>query len=181
MTDRKPLVPLSEEARRKLQQERGLSEDNTPLRLSLTDAEKLAASQPGLPAPPKEQPMKVPAWLVAVAGVLTTGLYLVHTLLPPPWGLVAYGLAFVSAFLAGVGIQAPKFVTGKPLVPLTVVPIIASLVPLLVSFAGSLQPGVVKSALELLAIVAVTLAGLPLDTARPKEVAPPAVIVPPAP
>jgi hypothetical protein len=122
--------------------------------------------------------VKVPAWLVAVAGALTTALYLASSVLPPPWGLLAYGLSFVAALLVGVGIQAPKFVTGKPVVPLTVVPVIASLVPALVAYAQTMPEGYPKHAVQLLAVVATSLAGLPLDTARPRVEAVPAPVEP---
>ena len=122
--------------------------------------------------------MKVPAWLVAVAGVLTTALYLVSSFVPPPWGLLAYGLSFVAALLAGVGIDAPKFVTGKPVVPLTVVPVVASAVPALVAYAQTMAEGLPKHVVQLLAIVATGLAGLPLDAARPKVEAVPAPVGP---
>lgn len=62
MTDspRKPLVPFATEVRRRLLYAQGLDEEALPL--NLTPAERLAAANPGLPAP-KEKHMEVtPGW-----------------------------------------------------------------------------------------------------------------------
>jgi hypothetical protein len=64
--------------------------------------------------------------------------------------------------------------------PAALVPAVASLVPIALGFAQTLQPGWLKHGIELAAIVLATLAGIPasVPTAKSAEAAP-VVPVPP--
>lgn len=158
---KKPLRRLSDLERSERLAAMGLGEDLMPL--TLTEAERAAAQNPG--EGPKEKHMKpiIPVWLATVSTALSPVLYLVSTFVPPPWGLIAFGLSFVAAFLGGLALPVPKFLAGKAVLPAFLVPIVATLVPVLVSLAQGMAPGVARHALELSAIVLTALAGLPVS------------------
>lgn len=68
-------------------------------------------------------------WLLLALGV---GLEAAAYFIPAPWQAVAVGVGIVALYLGGKGFVAPKWATGKPLVP-------ATLVPLLLTAAEVLQ------------------------------------------
>ncbi len=164
-----PLRPPSKSERARLLASvgpRGADAQGFPI--GLTDAERLAAQYPG--EGPKEvmKPL-IPSWLAAVSTALGPVLYLVSNVVPPPWGLILFGLAFVAAALGGLALPVPKFLVGKAVLPAALVPAVASLVPIALGFAQTLQPGYLKQGMELASIVLATLAGIPASVPTAKE------------
>lgn len=105
----------------------------------------------------------VPKALAGVAAFLAVALPVAAPFLPTvgavSLGTVATILAFICAALAGLGLPQVKFGSSKPLVPLTLVPVFAGAVPVVMQFAAT-TTGVVSVVLQGVALVLCFLAGL---------------------
>lgn len=101
--------------------------------------------------------------LAAIAGTVSALLAAVAGFLPTVGGVslttVALILAFLCAGLAGYALPQVKFGSGKPIVPLTLVPLFASAVPVIMQVA-TVTEGVLSVTLQGLAFIAAFLAGL---------------------
>lgn len=168
MSDRKPLpaTPLNQELRELIQRRYGMRPtDAEGMPLGLTDEEKKAAANPGLPAPPKEKPVeplispKLAAAAAAIGTLLASaGLFFVGSALLPAWApLTLWALGSFVLFLAGKA--APPFKALGPLVPAAAVPFIGSVATVLGGFAANLSPGRLQSALLLVTSVLLYLTG----------------------
>lgn len=181
---RRPLVPLNPELRRKLLAEmpvpQELDGNDSPIPVGLSDEEKKAALNPGLPAPPKEKSMTplIPPKFAALAAAAATALGAAAAFAPsltflPPWvGFTLWALAVVAALLAGVAL--PSFKGTSPVVPATLVPLFLTAASALAGFASTLAPGTFQTVVMFLAIVCAALGGkaLPQPTV-PLKVIPP--------
>lgn len=102
----------------------------------------------------------VPPWAKSLAALAVPTLLALATVVPSGFGWLPVTLAFVAAFFTGQALPAPKWAAGKPLVQGPLVPVLASLVPLLVAFAQQLPAGYVQVAVYGVALVLSGLAGL---------------------
>jgi hypothetical protein len=179
---RRPLFVLSPERRAELQARMGVDVDNLPL--GLTEAEKLAASQPGLPDPNwKEKHMEtqpLPFLSAKAAAALTVvGLSLgalsgvaaaYWAALLPHW--VPFAIAVAGAIcLWAAGKSIPGLPVKSPLVSEGVAKAIIALAGSLGMYASSFPPGQVQAGLLLLSSVLGGLAGVTAQQA----LAPPTV------
>lgn len=118
----------------------------------------------GVPGPviPVQLPAGKPlvgGHLAAVAGLIAVLLPILSPMLPPPFGGLAVVLAFVAAFLAGVPLQMPELLAGKPVVALTAVPALGTLVPVLVEVSKAVQ-GPASTVVYAAALLCAWLAGV---------------------
>lgn len=140
-----------------------LDANNMPL--SLSPEERSAAQHPGEPESPMPVvPSFVPAGLKALATVIAGIGGVVLLALPslplalPAWvGFAVFAVTCIAAFLSGLA--QPSGFAGRPLVPLTLVPAIASIAAALGHFAAGLPDGTVKSALLLVVALLLGAAG----------------------
>lgn len=84
----------------------------------------------------------IPAPLLALSFALGAALFAASNFAPAPYNLLCAGLGSVALYLAGKGWRLPEWVAGKPLLPLSLVPLALGLVQVLNSFGGALPPSV---------------------------------------
>jgi len=107
---------------------------------------------------PEAKPL-VSGTLAAVAGLVATVGAIAAPLIPAPWGGLVGAAALVAGLLAGIPLSTPKWAEGKPLVPVTLVPTLATAGAGLASLVPSLPPGYVQSGGLALAALLLALAG----------------------
>ena len=112
------------------------------------------------------QPL-VPKSAAIIIGGISTALLALAPFLPVVGGIslgtIASILAFICAAIAGLALPTLTFKSGKPIIPLKLVPVVAGIVPTLMTIAGSLE-GVLSVAAEALAYVFAFLAGTAAPT-----------------
>lgn len=143
----------------------GVDAENFPI--GLTEAERLAASLPGLPNPNWKELHMQPLVSPKVAGIAATiGFFLVGasefasgvTTLPAWVTVAAWGLGAFALFLAGQGVSAPKFL--RPAVGASLVPLFVSLGAGVRGFAETFTgDSALKAGLALVSAILVGLAG----------------------
>src|SRR5690606_1643979 len=107
------------------------------------------------------QPL-VPKSAAIIIGGISTALLALAPFLPVVGGIslgtIASILAFICAAIAGLALPTLTFKSGKPIIPLKLVPVVAGIVPTLMTIEGSLD-GILSVAAEDLAYVLAFLAG----------------------
>jgi hypothetical protein len=114
---------------------------------------------------PEAKPL-VSGALAAVAGLVATLGAIAAPLIPAPWGGLVGAAALVAGLLAGIPLATPKWAEGKPLVPVTLVPTLATAGAGLASLVPSLPVGYLQSGGLALAALLLALAGKALPTPR---------------
>lgn len=104
----------------------GLRESIAPALDDKTKVDRVLEQTPSAPNPT----LRLPKWAAGLAAGLATVSALAYGFLPHPWSFAAGAVALAAAFLAGVPLPSIQF--SKPVVPL-------SLVPLLLTGAEALQ------------------------------------------
>lgn len=139
----------------------GVDTDNLPL--SLTPQEREAAQEPHMPA--AAPPSFVPPNLRAVAAIIASIGAMAMLALPslplalPAWvGFAVFALTAIASFLAGLAL--PTGMSGKPIVPLTAVPVLAAIAAALGHFAAGMPEGTLKSGLLVAVALLLGLAGV---------------------
>lgn len=110
-----------------------------------------------------EKTTLVPKALAAVAAFLAVALPTIAPMLPTVGAVslstVAVILSFVFAALAGLALPQVKFAANKPLLPLTLVPVVASVVPVVMQLAAA-TTGILSTVMQAVALLLSFLAGL---------------------
>jgi hypothetical protein len=82
----------------------------------------------------------VPTSLKVLAAALVPILGVLAVILPVPFGPVAAVSAFIAAGLLGLSLPMPKFMAGRPLVPLALVPLLTTVATALGQLAFTQPP-----------------------------------------
>jgi hypothetical protein len=104
-----------------------------------------------------EPAIRLPKWAAALAGGLAALAAAAYGFLPHPWSFAAGAVALAAAFLAGVPLPAVQFT--KPVVPLSLVPLLLTGAEALQALAANLASPFAQSAVMLLVALLAGLAG----------------------